>query len=165
MTSGTEEKPDKYQQALDWAEAGEHSKALEFIQSYLEEVPDDSEALNDAGTILWCQGLSHEAMPYLERAWQLDADSAAILWNLFEVHLSLQQGTDALKLLDDMERLGILQVDVLNRVASVLIDSGDLSDALSTLNRSLALEPCQALLEPIVEVLRHKQSVNQEAVA
>ena len=64
-----------------------------------------------------------------------------------------------------MERLGILQVDVLNRVASVLIDSGDLSDALSTLNRSLALEPCQALLEPIVEVLRHKQSVNQEAVA
>jgi tetratricopeptide (TPR) repeat protein len=164
MTSGLEKKPEKYQQALDWAEAGQYPKALEFIQSYLEDAPDDAEALNDAGTILWCQGRSGEALPYLERARQVDADSAAILWNVFEIHLSLDQGTDAIKLLDDMERLGILQVDILNRTARVLIDSGDLLDALSILNRSLAMEPCQALLEPIVEVLRHKLGVSQETV-
>jgi predicted Zn-dependent protease len=164
MTSGTEKKPEKYQQALDWAEAGQYAKALEFIQSYLEDVPNDAEAMNDAGTIQWCQGRSTEALTYLEKAWQLDNDSPAILWNLFETYLSQSQGTDAIGLLDDMERLGILQVDILNRAATVLIDSGDLSEALSTLNRSLAMEPGQTLLPPIVEVLRHKQSMREESV-
>jgi tetratricopeptide (TPR) repeat protein len=163
MTSGSKKKPQKYQQALDWAEAGQYPKALEFMQSYLEDVPNDAEALNDAGTILLCQGLSKEALTYLEKAWQLDADSPAILWNLFEAYLSQSQGMDAIQLVDDMERLGVLQVDILNRAATVLIDSGELSVALSTLNRSLALEPGQTILEPIVEVLRHKQSMCQEA--
>lgn len=164
MTSGSEKKPKKYQQALDWAEAGQYAKALEFIQSYLEDVPNDAEALNDAGTLLWGQGLSSEALIYLEKARQLDADSPAILWNLFETYLSQSQGMDAIRLFEDMERLGILQVDILNRAATVLIDSGDLSEALSTLNRSLAMEPDQTLLEPIVEVVRHKQRMRQEAV-
>lgn len=165
MTTESKEKPEQYQQALDWAEAGEHDKALEYVQSYLEGRPDDAEALNDAGTLLWGQGRSEEALAYVEKARQLEADSPAILWNLFEIYLSMGQGTDAVKLFDDMERQGILQVDALNRAATVLIDSGDLSDAMSTLNRSLALEPRQAVLEPIIEVLRHKQGAAQEAVS
>ena len=165
MTTGLKEKRKEYQEALDWAEAGEHGKALGFIQSYLEDMPDDAEALNDAGTLLWGQGLSKEALVYVEKARQLEADSPAILWNLFEIYLSLDQGTDAIKLFDEMERLDILQVDALNRAATVLIDSGELPDALSTLNRSLALEPRQAILEPIIEVLRHKQSMSQETVS
>ncbi|MCP4450907.1 MAG: tetratricopeptide repeat protein [Planctomycetes bacterium] len=163
MTSGTEKKPEKYQQALDWAEAGQYPEALGFIQSYLEGEPNDAEALNDAGTILWCQGLSKEALAYLEKAWHVAADSPAILWNLFEAYLAQGQGADAAQLFDDMERLGILQVDILNRAATVLIDSGELSVASATLNRSLAMEPGQTLLEPIVEVLRYKQSTCQEA--
>ncbi len=165
MTSGSEKKPAKYQQALDWAEAGQYPKALELIQSYLADMPNDAEAMNDAGTILWCQGLSKDAMTYLEKARQLEPDSPAILWNLFEAYLSQAQGKDAIGLLDDMARLGILHVDILNRAATVLIDAGELSDALSTLNRSLAMEPGQTLLEPIVEVVRHKQSVVQETMA
>lgn len=164
MDSQSKEKPEKYQQALDRAEAGQYAEALGYIQSYLRDVPDDAEALNDAGTILWCQGASEEALTYLKKAWQLDQDSPAILWNLFETHLSLGQGAEAIALYDDLERLDMLQMDMLNRAAAVLIDSGDLSDALSTLDRSLAMESRQELLHPIVEILRKKQTVSQHTV-
>ena len=164
MNSESKEKPEKYQQALDCAEAGQYAEALASIQSYLTEAPDDAEALNDEGTILWCQGASEEALTYLKKAWALDCDSPAILWNLFEIHLSLGQGSEAIALFDELKRLDMLQMDMLNRAAAVLIDSGNLSDALSTLDRSLAMESRQELLHPIVEVLRKKQDACQTTV-
>ena len=164
MTSESKEKPEKYQRALDWAEQGQYPEALDFIQSYLETSPDDAEALNDIGTILWCQGHSNEALPYLEKARQFGHNSPEILWNLFEIYLSMQRGLEAVKLFDDMERLGILQVDILNRAATVLIDSEDLPEALSTLERSLTVEPQQAILEPIVQVVRHKLEARKASV-
>ena len=156
MTSESTEKPIKYQLALDCAEQGQYPEALESIQSYLDERPDDAEALNDVGTILWCQGLSNEAVTHFEKARQLATDSPEILWNLFETYLSLGLGKDAANLLDELERMKILHVDILNRTATILIDSGDLSEALSTLKRSLAMEPGQEILEPIVDVVRYK---------
>ncbi len=164
MTSESKEKSEKYQQALDWAEQRQYPEALAVIKSYLEDMPNDAEALNDAGTILWCQGHGKDAIPYLEKARKHASDSPEIMWNLFETYLSLGRGTEAAKLFDDMERLGILQIDMLNRAATVLIDSDDLSEALSTLKRSLAMEPRQAVLEPIVEVVRHKKNAQQATV-
>jgi predicted Zn-dependent protease len=164
MTSERNEKPEKYQQALDWAEAGEYSKALAYIQSYLEDAPNDVEAMNDAGTILWCQGLSEEALTYLEKAWRQEKASPAVLWNLFEIHLSLAQGKAALQLLEDMERLDILNVDVLNRLATVLIDAGELSEALSVLNRSMAMNAGQTRLQPILDVVRTHRARQETTV-
>ncbi|MCF7972296.1 MAG: hypothetical protein K9N55_00615 [Phycisphaerae bacterium] len=164
MTEESKEKPEEYQRALDAAEQGHYPEALAFIQSYLETSPRDAEAINDAGTILWCQGHSHEALSYLEKARQLGHNSPEILWNLFEAYLSVGRGLEAVKLFDDMERQGILHVDILNRAATVLIDSGNLPDALATLERSLALESRQAILEPIVEIVRHKMAVQQASI-
>jgi tetratricopeptide (TPR) repeat protein len=162
MMNDSKEKPADYQQALDDVEQGQYPDALELIQSYLKKSPDDPEALNDAGTILWCQGCAEEALPYLEKARQLGGDSPEILWNSFEIYLSMQRGQEAVKLFDDMERLGILHVDILNRAAKVLIDSGNLADALTTLERSLAIEPEQKVLEPMVQVVRHKMEAQQD---
>lgn len=164
MTSELNEKPEQYQQALDLAERREFGEALKVILSYLEKSPGDAEALNDAGTILWCQGRSEEAVAYLEKAKNAHSESPEILWNLFESYLSLGMGQDAVKLIDEMDRLGILHVDILNRAAKNLIDSGELEDALAVLKRSLALEPRQSILEPMIEVVHHKIKAKKTTV-
>jgi tetratricopeptide (TPR) repeat protein len=153
----TEIKPEAYQQALHLAEIGQHSEALSGIQSYLATAPEDAEALNDKGTLLWCLGRSDEAIDHLERARRIQPEAGEILWNLFEIYVATEQGQEATTLLDDMESLNLLSADALNRTARVLIDQDKLEEALILLERSLALSPQQPILKPIMEVVRHKR--------
>jgi len=63
-----------------------------------------------------------------------------------------------MKLFDDMERIGILNADVLNRTADILLNEDNLADALKMLYRSLELSPDQEILQPMIEVIRHKMA-------
>jgi tetratricopeptide (TPR) repeat protein len=153
-------KTNDYQKALESAEAGRHEEALEYIQEYLVSSPKDAEALNDTGAILHCLNRSDEAVEYFVKAINLQPDSAEIIWNLSETYLAVGKATEAMKLFDDMERIGILNADVLNRTADVLLNKGDLVDALEMLHRSLELSPDQKILQPMIEVIRHKMAEN-----
>ena len=153
-------KSNDYQKALELAEAGRHEEALEDIQEYLSSSPNDTEALNDIGAILHCLNRSDEAVEYLVKARNLQPDSAEIIWNLSETYLAVGKATEAMKLFDDMERIGILNADVLNRTADVLLNEDNLVDALKILHRSLELSPDQEILQPMIEVIRHRMAEN-----
>ena len=153
-------KPKDYQKALELAEAGQHAEALKCIQAYLCSAPDDAEALNDTGTILHCLGRSDEAVDHLVKARNLQPDSAEIVWNLSETYLAAGKATEAMGLFDDMDRMGVLNVDVLNRTANVFLGENNLSDAAKMLNWSLELCPDQEILQPMIEVIRHKMAEN-----
>ena len=47
----------EYYQAVELAESGHYEQALQQMQSYLKDHPNDGEALNDTGTILFCMHL------------------------------------------------------------------------------------------------------------
>ena len=147
-----------YQKALELAEIGRYEDALGYIQEHLGSSPDDAEALNDAGAILHCMGRSDEAVKHLVKARNLQPDSAEIIWNLSETYLAVGKAPEATELFDDMERLGILNADVLNRTANVFISENNLSNAVKILNRSLELSPDQEILQPMIEVIRHKMA-------
>ncbi len=147
-----------YQKALELAEIGGYEDALGYIQEHLGSSPNDTEALNDAGAILHCMGRSDEAVKHLVKARNLQPDSAEILWNLSETYLSAGNATEAMQLFDDMERIGILNADVLNRTADVFLSENDLSNAVKILNRSIELSPDQEILHPMIEVIRHKMA-------
>ena len=149
-----------YQKALELAEVGKHAEALEYIQEYLSSSPKDAEALNDAGAILHCLGRPDEAINHLVKARSLQPDSAEIIWNLSEAYLAAGKATEAMGFFDDMERMGILNADILNRTANVLIDKNNLPDAVKMLNWSLKLSPDQELLRPMIETIRHKMTEN-----
>jgi pentatricopeptide repeat protein len=153
-------KPNDYQKALDLAELGRHAEALAYIQEYLGSAPNDAEALNDAGTILHCMGCSDEAVNHLVKAKNLQPDSAEIVWNLSEAYLAVGKATEAMELFDDMERMGILNIDVLNRTANVFLSNGNLSETVKLLNRSLEISPNQELLPPMIEVICQKMTEN-----
>lgn len=146
-----------YRRGRELAEAGRHQEALEHIRAHLQAAPEDGEALNDAGAILHCLGRSDEAIDHFNRARRLRQDSAEILWNLSETYIASGRAEEAAGLFDDMERMGILNPDVLNRTATVFLDQGDKANALEMLLRSLEIAPAQNVLTPMVEVIRSKR--------
>ena len=147
-----------YQKALELAEIGKYEDALGYIQEHLGSSPDDAEALNDAGAILHCMDRSDEAVEHLVKARNLQPDSAEIIWNLSETYLAVGKTSEAMELFNDMERLGILNADVLNRTANVFISENNLSGAVKMLNKSLELSPDQEILQPMIEVISHKMA-------
>lgn len=153
MTMGTND----YQRGLELAEAGKYQEALVFIKQHLRAAPDDPQALNDAGAILHCLGRSDEAINHLVKARNLSLGGAEIVWNLVEAYLADGRADEAVKLFDDMERMGILNVDVLNRAATVLLNQGKVAEAIEALLRSLQLVPEQEILRPMIDVIRSKR--------
>jgi len=146
-----------YQKGLELAEAGRHKEALECLQLYLGNTPNDGQAINDAGAILHCLGRSDEAIEYFRKARTLIPDSAEVIWNLAEAYLAVGNAKHAVGLFDDMSHRGILNTDVLNRTSNILLEQGDKANALETLLRSLQISPNQDLLRPMVDVIRNKR--------
>jgi tetratricopeptide (TPR) repeat protein len=151
-------KSNDYQKVLELAETGKHEEALACINEYLSSSPNDAEALNDAGAIFHCLGRSDEAVNYLIKARNSQPDSAEIIWNLSETYLAAGKATEAIELFDDMDRMGILNAEVLNRTAEVLLNEDNLVEAVKILNRSLELWPDQEILHPVLEVINNKMA-------
>jgi len=146
-----------YQKALKLAEAGQYQQALSYIQEHLRTAPDDAQALNDAGAILYCLGRSDEAIEFFVKAKNLQGGSAEMIWNLVEAYLSVGRTSEAMQLFDEMQRLSILNADILNRTANVFLEQGNKSDAIETLLRSLRISPEQEVLKPMIDVIRNKR--------
>lgn len=154
------EKPAEYADALKLAEAGQTQKALASIQNYLASAPDDPEALNDAGAILFSLGDIQKAIDLLEKARNLYPDAAEILWNLVEAYLAAGKAEQAIQLFDDMQQQELLSPDVLNRTADVLLKNNNLEQAVKVLTRSLEMAPEQEILQPMIDVIRSKMNEN-----
>ncbi len=152
------DKPSEYSQALQLAEDGKTDEALAYMQEFLASAPNDPEALNDTGAILFSLGHTQEAINHLNKARLLNPDSPEIIWNLVETSLAHNDGCGAMHCFDDMERMGILSPDVLNRTADVLLQNEDLDAAVQTLRRSLAIAPNQEILKRMIDVIRHKMT-------
>ncbi|MEN6306220.1 MAG: tetratricopeptide repeat protein [Anaerohalosphaeraceae bacterium] len=150
-----------YQQALSLAEAGQHEQALRLIRSYLQTNPNDPEALNDTGTILFCMNRGAEAIEILEKARGCAEGDilSQILWNLCETYLQEGHPAEAASLFDTMEQHGVLNVDVLNRAANVFLNREAVGGAMECMLRSLHQVPEQEILHPMFEIIRSKRPV------
>ncbi|MHC4286051.1 MAG: tetratricopeptide repeat protein, partial [Planctomycetota bacterium] len=149
-------KSNHHQKGLELAEAGKYQEALACIQEHLCTAPDDAQALNDAGAILYCLGRSDEAIDHFVKARNFKTDSADILWNLAEAYLAVGRVKEAVQLFDDMERMGILKAEVLNRTANGFLAQDNKAGAIELLQHSLEISPEQKILQPMIEVIRSK---------
>ncbi len=139
-------KSNDYDRALQLAEAGRHDDALSAIQEHLLAQPDDGQALNDAGALLYALGRNDEAADHLKRALDsFETIEGEPLWNLAEVYLSAGKPAEVLGLFDKMEQVEILNADVANRVAQALLDQGDSANAVEAMLRSFDITPAQAV--------------------
>ena len=146
----------QYEQAQVLAEAGQHEQALEQMANYLQIMPNDGKALNDAGTLLFCLQRGGEAIAYFEKALRLceGDDRTQVYWNLCEAYLQEGYPEKAAALFTAMGQNEILNIDTLNRTADVFLKKNQLGRAMETLHRSLKLASEQELLGPMMEVIR-----------
>jgi hypothetical protein len=149
--------PNRYEKGLELAEAGKHQEALVYMQECLRAAPHDAQVLNDTGAILYCLGRSDEAVDHLVKAKSFQNDNAEIVWNLAEAYLAAGKASEAMQLFDQMDRMGILNVDILNRTATIFLDQDNKGDAIEMLLRSLRIWPEQEMLHPILQVVRSKR--------
>ena len=90
-----------------------------------------------------------------------DSESAEIVWNLAEAHLALAQTKEAAELFQEMEGMGVLGVELLNKTANIMLGQNDLSGAIDMLNWSLKVCPDQEILHPMMEVISSKLKETQ----
>lgn len=145
-----------YEEASALAEAGRYEPALSKMFDYLRHCPQDGRALNDAATILFCLGRGRDAIACYEKAARVcEGDQLAqVYWNLCEAYLHEDQPAGAIGLFDDMEAMGLLSSDLLNRTADTLLRLELLGPAVELLLRSLRLNPDQEILLPMLDVIR-----------
>ncbi|KPK45162.1 MAG: hypothetical protein AMJ65_00710 [Phycisphaerae bacterium SG8_4] len=146
-----------YEKGLELAEAGKYCQALEYMQEHLRRTPDDAEVLNDTGAILYCLGRSDEAIDHFVKARSTRNDSAETLWNLAEAYLATGKASEAAEIFDDMDRMGVLNADLLNRTAEVFLNQNNKAGALEMLLRSLQVWSDQEVLRPMVDIIRSKR--------
>lgn len=146
-----------YEQAMALVESGKHAEALVPLMQYVRANPDDVQAMNDAGAVLYCLGRYREAASFLERALASQPSSAEIAWNLVEVYLALGEPAKLVAILPLLAEMKLLTPDLFNRAANTFLDKGDVSGALQMLIQSLELAPNQEVLRPMIEVIRSKR--------
>ncbi len=139
-----------YQEGLAMAKAGKKDLALELFQQHLQSQPDDGQAWNDAGTILFKSGHADEAISCLERARELTGRSGQVYLNLSEAYIKTGKPSKAAELFDKMADLQILNPDLVNRYAENLARNGDAKGAMEIMRKGkmLLLDEMQTLAEP-----------------
>jgi glycosyltransferase involved in cell wall biosynthesis len=146
-----------YDSAVELAQAGKYEQALACMREHLKNAQNNTEILNDIGAILHCLGRTYEAIEYFKKAHSIKPDSVEIIWNLVEAYLAAGAVEDAVLFFDKMERLSVLNVDVLNRAANVFLNKNDKANAIEMLLRSLQISPEQKILLPMIQVIRSKR--------
>ncbi len=141
------------------AETGRHQEALEHVRAFLREHPQDYQAWNDCGAILYCLRQVEDAIVAFEKARSLSGDSvsAEIYWNLSEAYLDGGYPGMAVKQFEIMDKLGMLSADLLNRAADAFLKQESFGGALEMLLRSLEVNPQQDILQPMLEIVRAKR--------
>ncbi|MGE5294669.1 MAG: hypothetical protein ACM3VT_07560 [Solirubrobacterales bacterium] len=146
-----------YQKGVELAEAGKYQEGFNCIREHLQSMPQDVQALNDAGTILHCLGRAEDAVAYLIRARELQSDNPQVIRNLAEAYLGGGMAAEAAQLFPEMERMGLLDVELMNRAATRLLDQDRKGPAVEVLLQSRRLWPEQQVLTPMLEVIRSKR--------
>ena len=149
----------QYEQALALAEAGQHEQALEQIANYLQVMPNDGRALNDAGTLLFCLQRGREAIVFFEKAMQFcqGDDLTQVYWNLCETYLQEGDSEKAAALFPVMNQNEILNIDTVNRTADIFLQKNQLGKAMEALKCSLRLSSEQEVLGPMMEIIRGRR--------
>ncbi|HEG43149.1 MAG TPA: glycosyltransferase [Phycisphaerales bacterium] len=124
-----------YQEGLASAQDGKYDQALELFQQHLQSQPDDGQAWNDAGTILFNAGHANEAISCLERARELTGQSGQVYLNLSEAYIKAGKPSKAAELFDKMADLQMLDSDLVNRFAETLARSGDARGAMEIMRK------------------------------
>jgi len=146
---------DAYARAARLADAGRVDEAIAVLTEHLREQPEDGQALNDAGALLYSAGRYDESIDFLKRAVAcLSGNPGQPLWNLAEVYLAAGRPAEVVPLFDGLAGAGVMTADLANRTATALLNRGDTARGIEALIASFRISPQQDMILPVYERVR-----------
>ena len=147
-----------YKQARLLAQLGRYEDAMACIQRHLQAEPEDGEAWNDAGTILYALGRFSESICSLERARDLLDDSSPVYGNLAQAYLADGQAVMAVGLFGNMQHTGVLDTQTVKDTAEQLSGRGDLAGAMEAVLKAGELGCDSGEMDPLADSIRAKRA-------
>ncbi len=121
---------DIYERGLGLARSGDYTGALSLIQRHLESSPQDGQAWNDAGVLLYQLGHSSDAIASFERAGELDCERGQLCSNLFHAYLASGRIGEGVSLLGEIHHYGLLADEFVRDAVGSLVRQGNIGDAM-----------------------------------
>lgn len=138
--------------------------AVNLLESWLEEHPDDSQALHQVGTIYIAQGQDDEAIEVYERLVAQSPDDVVALNNLAWSYRDIEQDR-ALTLAEKAADLAPDSAAITDTHAMVLFHRGEFDKALAVNEKALGLEPKNPQLRYHRARILAEAGSNSEAVS
>jgi Flp pilus assembly protein TadD len=120
---------------------GNFHDAEYYLREILKLFPDDADALNKLGTVVWQQGRPLEADACFRRAHELDPNDFAIVNNLATSCWEQHRCDEAAEYYRQTLAINKDCAEAWMYLGSVLINLGDFEEAIRCLNEALALRP------------------------
>ncbi len=120
---------------------GMYADAEHYLRESLRLHPDDADALNKLGTVVWQQGRMLEADSYFRRAFELDPDDFAIVNNLATSCWEQHRCEEAAEYYRRTIAIKKDCVEAWLYLGSVLIGLGEFDEAIRCLQEALRLRP------------------------
>ncbi len=146
-----------YRQALALAEQGRAGEAAICFEEYLRHSPEDAEAWNDAGVVLFGLGRNNDALACLERARELIADDKESGRNLIRVCLVMGQYERAKRYLADLEQTGGVDIAWIEEVVRSLLEGNHPAGAMECVLLGQMLFPENGVLLRLAEEIRNSR--------
>ena len=122
---------------------GEVKAAEEVFLSLLKKAPNNSEILNNLGVINHTSGQHKEAETFFSHAFEVNPHYKDALLNLSALHQEARRWKEAGKLLERVLSADEGNIEALNQLALIYLETSDRAQAITTLKRSLAVNPDQ----------------------
>ena len=153
----TKTQPNSYETGLALAEKGCHKEALVHFKKYIHENPNDAEAISDLGAVEYCLGQNESGIEHFEKSIEIEPEYPQAYWNLTEAYLACKQPQQASRLFEKMQKMEILNPDIINRTANAFLEAGDTGSAVEMMLMSIKDFNSGQALQPMIDIIRGKR--------
>jgi len=137
-------KSEIYNKGLELAEKGNYTQALGLIKQYLEDVPNDGKAWNNAGVIVYGLGQRQKATECFKMALNLPCNHGQVYLNIAMIYLGNGQADKVVELFEKMHHNGVLNKEMVLGTVRSFIKRGDNSSAIEAVLKGQRYCKCDA---------------------
>ena len=147
-----------YKKSIDLAGAGHYGQAFSCMRSYLAECPEDAEAWNDAGAILFSLGKYKQSIEHFERSGELKFDHSELYSNLAKAYLADGQSGMVVEMFEVLKLNGVLTDEIIRGTVESFNRFGDKVNAMEAAVRAQRFCPKSKKLKSLIKKMKSKRA-------
>ncbi len=147
-----------YRKGIELSGAGHYRQAFSCMKSYLAEKPNDAEAWNDTGVILFSLCKYKEAIEYFERAGELKFDHGEFYSNLARAYLADGKSSMVVEMFEVLHGKGVLSDEIVRGTVESFIHFGDKVNAIEAAVRAQEFCPKSKKLKTLIKKMKSKRA-------